>query len=108
MCTQDATYRKSANKLMPVLRQRFDDYPYYIDRLAYRHYEYNRTYRALERMHENGEIFLIRPGARWRYQPRAEPGEAARPVRARAEQAVRSWDALERYLADRRFMEGAS
>ncbi len=112
VCTQDATYRKSANKLMPVLRQRFDDYPYYIDRLAYRHYEYNidrlayrhyeynRTYRALERMHENGEIFLIRPGAPVEMS-NLEQNQAKLLALYEhgAEQAVRSWDALERYLA---------
>lgn len=100
VCTQDATYRKSANKLMPVLRQRFDDYPYYIDRLAYRHYEYNRTYRALERMHENGEIFLIRPGAPVEIS-NLEQNQAKLLALYEhgAEQAVRSWDALERYLA---------
>lgn len=100
VCTQDATYRKGANKLMPVLRQRFEDYPYYVDRLAYRHYEYNRTYRALERMHENGEIFLIRPAA---------PVEISNLEQNQAklldlyehgvEQAILNWDALERYLA---------
>lgn len=100
VCTQDATYLKSANKLMPVLRQRFDDYPYYIDRLAYRHYEYNRTYRALERMHENGEIFLIRPGAPVEIS-NLEQNQAKLLALYEhgAEQAVRSWDALERYLA---------
>ncbi len=61
VCTQDASYRKGVNKLLPMLRQKFSDYPYYVERLMLRHYEYNRTYRALERMHEEGEIFLIRP-----------------------------------------------
>ncbi|MEA5020438.1 MAG: patatin family protein [Gordonibacter sp.] len=59
--TQAADYTKSPEKLMALMRQRYSDYPYYIDRLQHRHYEYNRTYRALSRLHDEGRIFLIRP-----------------------------------------------
>ncbi len=59
--TQGAEYQKGPNKLMAILRQRYADFPYYIDRLHYRHYDYNRTYRMLPRMHDEGSIFLIRP-----------------------------------------------
>ncbi len=59
--TQAADYIKGPNKLMPLLRQVYSDFPYYLDRLQYRHFEYNRTYRSLARMHEAGECFVIRP-----------------------------------------------
>lgn len=61
VCTQCARYRKAANKLTPVLRQKYGEYPYYVERLAHRHFEYNRTKRALARLHEAGEIFVIEP-----------------------------------------------
>lgn len=61
VCTQDASYVKGPNKLLPVLDRRFADYPWFVDRLANRHFEYNRTSRALARMHEQGRAFVIRP-----------------------------------------------
>ena len=61
VCTQDASYVKGPNKLMPVLDRRFADYPWFVDRLANRHFEYNRTSRALSRLHEQGRAFVIRP-----------------------------------------------
>lgn len=99
VCTQDAGYVKSPNKLMPLLRQKYADYPYYLDRLANRHFEYNRTYRALARMHASGEIFLIQPSS---------PVEVSSMEQNQAKlldlyeqgvtAAVRAWDDLERYL----------
>ncbi|WP_165170999.1 patatin family protein [Adlercreutzia sp. ZJ242] len=99
VCTQDASYRKSPNKLLPLVRQRYAEYPCFVERVAHRHFEYNRTYRALERMHASGEIFLIRPerpvevSSMEQNQAKLldlyEQGAAA---------AARSWSALERYL----------
>lgn len=100
VCTQDASYRKGPNKLMPLLRQRYAEFPYYLERLELRHVEYNRTRRALERMHDAGEIFLIRPD---------RPVEVSNLEQNQAklldlyeqgvEAAARSWEALERYLS---------
>ncbi|MEG0070523.1 MAG: patatin family protein [Raoultibacter sp.] len=59
--TQDATYKKGPEKLLALQRQRYSDYPYYLERLATRHYDYNRTYRAIQRMFDAGSIFVIRP-----------------------------------------------
>ena len=59
--TQAADYVKKPNKLMALMRQRYADYPYYLDRLAYRHYEYNRLYRWIAREETAGRVFVIRP-----------------------------------------------
>ena len=59
--TQDANYVKGSNKLMALMMQRYHRYPYYLERLQNRHIDYNRVYRALPRLHEQGSIFLIRP-----------------------------------------------
>lgn len=59
--TQDATYRKGPDKLLALERQRYADFPYFVERCAHRYYEYNRTVRKVERMHASGEAFLIRP-----------------------------------------------
>ena len=47
MCIRD--------RLMAILRQRYGLYPHYLERLQHRHYEYNRTYRALPRLHDAGK-----------------------------------------------------
>lgn len=59
--TQDATYRKSPDKLLALEKQRYSDYPLYLERCAHRYYEYNRTVRNVERMAKEGKVFLIRP-----------------------------------------------
>lgn len=59
--TQAAGYVKGPDKMLALERQRYGLYPYYLERLQHRHYEYNRTYRMLARMHEAGEAFVIRP-----------------------------------------------
>ena len=59
--TQAHDYVKRANKLMALMRQRYADYPYYLERLQYRHYEYNRLYRWIAREEAAGRIFVIRP-----------------------------------------------
>lgn len=99
VCTQDVTYEKKPNKLMTLMRQRYADYPYFLDRVEMRHFEYNRTSRALGRMHEAGEAFVIRP---------AKPVEISNMEQNQAKlldlyeqgvaAAVRAWDALEKYL----------
>lgn len=98
--TQDAGYVKGPNKLMALLRQRYGSFPYYVDRLAHRHFEYNRLYRALPRMHDEGRLFLIRPP-----EPVAVASMEKDPAKLMAlyeqgcETALRVWPALERYLA---------
>ena len=59
--TQAADYVKHPNKLMALARQRYADFPHYLDRLAYRHYEYNRLYRWIAREEAAGRVFVIRP-----------------------------------------------
>ena len=59
--TQDETYIKPPNKLMALIRQRYSDYPYFCERMQHRHFEYNRIYRMLPQLHEQGSIFVIRP-----------------------------------------------
>lgn len=98
--TQAADYVKGPDKMLALLRQRYGMHPHYVERLQHRHYEYNRLYRALPRLHEAGDIFLIRP---------PEPVTVASMERdpeklfALYEQgyaeAARVWPALQEYLA---------
>ena len=97
--TQAADYVKGPNKLMALLRQRYHDYHYYLERLHLRHYEYNRLYRALPRLHDEGRIFVLRPPEPVTVSSMEKDADK---LFALYEQgyatAALSWDALVRYL----------
>lgn len=99
--TQDSGYVKGPNKLMALLRQRYGDFLFYLDRLQHRHYEYNRLYRALPCLHDEGLIFLIRPP-----EPVTVASMEKDPAKLMAlyeqgyAEALRVWPALERYLSE--------
>jgi predicted patatin/cPLA2 family phospholipase len=59
--TQHDGFEKKPNRLMPLIQRRYAKYPHYVERLKYRHVDYNRAYRQAKRMAEAGEIFLLRP-----------------------------------------------
>ena len=59
--TQDATYKKKPNALLPVAQKMYEEYPDFLERMAYRHFEYNLTYRRIRRLEVEGRIFVIRP-----------------------------------------------
>lgn len=97
--TRDAGYEKGPNKLMPLLSQRYADYPYYLERLETRHIEYNRTYRKLERMHNAGEAFVIRPQKPVTLASMEHDPEKLLDLYAQGyEQAARRWGDLLAYL----------
>lgn len=98
--TQDATYEKGPNKLMPVLTQLYGDFPYYLDRLRYRHVEYNRTYRQVARMHEAGELFVIRPQRPVEVRSMEHDQDKLLDLYAQGyAEAARTWNDLQEYLA---------
>ncbi len=98
--TQDAAYEKGPNKLMPVLTQLYGDFPYYLDRLRYRHIEYNRTYRQVARMHEAGELFVIRPQRPVEVRSMEHDQDKLLDLYAQGyAEAARTWNDLQEYLA---------
>ena len=98
--TQAAGYEKGPNKLMAILRQRYADFPYYLERLQHRHYDYNRIYRALPRLHDAGELFLIRPPEPVTVGSMEKDAEKLFALYEQGyAQAATQWPALERYLA---------
>ena len=99
--TQDATYEKGANKLMPVLSQMYADFPHYLERLRYRHVEYNRTYRQVARMHEAGEVFAIQPQRPVEVHSMEHDQDKLLDLYAQGyAEAARTWDDLQEYLAN--------
>ena len=98
--TQAADYVKGPNKLMPALSQAYSEFPYYVDRLRYRHYEYNRTYRRVARMHEAGEAFVIRPQKPVTIRSMEHDQEKLLDLYEQGyAEAARTWEALQEYLA---------
>jgi predicted patatin/cPLA2 family phospholipase len=59
--TQDTSYVKGPNELMPLARRKYADYPLFVERMEHRHIDYNRAYQQVARLHDEGEIFVIRP-----------------------------------------------
>ena len=59
--TREAGFIKQPNGLLPLMRLRYLRYPRFYERLATRHIEYNRVYRLIAQLEQEGEIFVIRP-----------------------------------------------
>ena len=98
--TQDATYEKGPNKLMPVLSQMYANFPYYLERLRYRHIEYNRTYRQVARMHKAGELFAIQPQRPVEVRSMEHDQDKLLDLYAQGyAEAARTWNDLQEYLA---------
>ncbi len=99
--TQHEGYKKEPNKLMALAARQYSDYPYFVERMRYRHFEYNRLYRALPKMHDSGTAFVIRPP-----EPVAVSSMEKDPDKLFAlyergyETAARAWPALKQYLGD--------
>lgn len=98
--TQAADYLKGPNKIMALMRQHYADYPYYLERLQYRHIEYNRLYRALPRLHDEGRLFLIRPPKPVTVSSMEKNADKLIALYEEGyAEAARLWPALEAYLA---------
>ena len=59
--TRDASYKKSPNKLMPVIKLRYKSYPKFVRIMEKRHIIYNKTIKRIEKLEQAGKIFVIRP-----------------------------------------------
>ncbi len=59
--TQTKEYRKSPNKLMPVVRRKLKEYPKLIDAMERRHEEYNKTLEYIWQQEKQGNVLVICP-----------------------------------------------
>lgn len=97
--TQAEDYVKSPNRLMPLLHQRYAEFPYYLERLQSRHFSYNRTYRALSHAHDEGNLFIIRPPMPVTVASmERDPSKLMDLYEQGCRETVRLWDDLQRYL----------
>ena len=59
--TQPANYRKQKNRLMPLVRQIYRQYPKLVETMASRHLVYNETLAYIAEQEKQGKLFVIRP-----------------------------------------------
>lgn len=98
--TQDETYVKGPNKTMPLVRRAYDDYPLFVERIEHRHFEYNRTYRWVRKLHEAGEIFMIQPPEPVTISNlEKDPEKLFALYEQGYAEAAKNWEALQEYLA---------
>lgn len=61
--TQPDGYRKSANRMLPLIRRKYRAYPKLVEALANRHLMYNEELDYIAKEEAAGRLFVIRPGA---------------------------------------------
>ena len=59
--TKDKTYKKSKEKVLPLAKKIYKDYPKFIERLKNRHIDYNNQISKIRELEEKGEILVIEP-----------------------------------------------
>lgn len=59
--TQDESYRKGPNKMLPLLKLRYGKYPNMLLALKNRHLMYNAALEDTRRLEQEGRAFVIRP-----------------------------------------------
>ncbi len=59
--TRPLGYRKEHNKLMPLIRWKFRDYPEFVKTMDERHIQYNRMLDKIAYLEKEGRIHVIRP-----------------------------------------------
>ena len=59
--TRDASYRKEANPLMPLMKLRYPGKKEFLDTAETRHIHYNEVLSFLEEEEKAGRVFIIRP-----------------------------------------------
>lgn len=59
--TQPADYRKSPNKMVPLLKLLYHQYPELVRTIRDRHLTYNETLAYIEEEEKKGSLFVIRP-----------------------------------------------
>lgn len=97
--TQHDGYVKKPNKLMALARRKYSSYPLFLERMEYRHFEYNLTYRRLARRHENGDLFVIRPPEPVTVSAMEnDPDKLFALYEQGYREAALNWENLQRYL----------
>ncbi len=61
VCTRQRGYKKEQNKLISVIRMKYRKYPAFVKAMEERHTNYNCMMEKINRLEQEGKIFVIRP-----------------------------------------------
>lgn len=59
--TKDKSYKKTKEKIVPIAKKIYKDYPKFVEKLKNRHIDYNKQISLLRDLEEKGEIIIIEP-----------------------------------------------
>jgi predicted patatin/cPLA2 family phospholipase len=59
--TKPKGYKKSKNKVLPLIKMKYRKYPEFVKAMANRHIDYNKALEYIEKKEKAGEVFVIRP-----------------------------------------------
>lgn len=59
--TQDASFKKQPNNLLPIIEKYYADYPKLIEKIKNRHIDYNNTLNLIHLLEATGKCFVIQP-----------------------------------------------
>ncbi|MCR5770683.1 MAG: patatin family protein [Butyrivibrio sp.] len=59
--TQPLEYEKKPNKMLPLIKLKYKDYPDFVEAVRVRHIHYNKTTEYIRHKELKGELFVIRP-----------------------------------------------
>jgi len=98
--TREEGYIKKTEKTMALARQVYSDYPYFLERMQYRHVDYNRTYRLLSRLEAEKKVFIIRPRKPVNVSAMEKNVDKLLALYGDGyDEAANSWNAIQEYLA---------
>ncbi len=59
--TKDKSYKKTKEKILPIAKKVYKDYPKFVEKLKNRHIDYNNQISLIRKLEEEGQILVIEP-----------------------------------------------
>ena len=59
--TKDKSYKKTKEKILPIAKKVYKNYPKFVKRLKERHIDYNNKIKLIRELEEKGEVLVIEP-----------------------------------------------
>ena len=59
--TKDKSYKKTKEKILPIAKKVYKDYPKFVKRLKERHIDYNNQISLIRELEKNKEVLVIEP-----------------------------------------------
>ena len=59
--TKDKSYKKSKEKILPIAKKVYKNYPKFVEKLKNRHIDYNNQIKLIRELEEKNEVLVIEP-----------------------------------------------